>query len=157
MKGENYPKVTDGNKDQILSELKKLIGERVSVNIIAVIPKEGKLIFSEASDDLAKAAKGEKNEKVKEATKNNKTLAKIISNYNLGDKLDGVVTGIVDFGIFVKIDNEVEGLIHKSEIDWGLVENTKDYAKIGDNVKVEVIEIKDGKISLSMKKLKPNP
>lgn len=157
LKGENYPKVTDGNKDQILSELKKLIGERVSVNIIAVIPKEGKLIFSEASDDLAKAAKGEKNEKVKEATKNNKTLAKIISNYNLGDKLDGVVTGIVDFGIFVKIDNEVEGLIHKSEIDWGLVENTKDYAKIGDNVKVEVIEIKDGKISLSMKKLKPNP
>ena len=64
------------------------------------------------------------------------------------------ITGIVDFGIFVKIDNEVEGLIHKSEIDWGLVENTKDYAKVGDTVKVEIIEIKDDKISLSMKKIK---
>ena len=48
-------------------------------------------------------------------------------------------------------------MIHKSEIDWGLVENTKDYAKVGEKVKVEVIEIKDDKISLSMKKLKENP
>lgn len=118
LKGENYPKVDDGNKDQILTELKKLIGERVPVSIIAVIPKEGKLIFSEASDELAKATKGEKATKDTENTnKNAKTIAKIVSHYNLGDKLEGIVTGIVDFGIFVKIDGEVEGLIHKSEID----------------------------------------
>lgn len=156
LKGDNYPKVDDGAKDQILSELKKLIGKRIPVTIIAAIPKEGKLIFSETSDTLAEEVKGDKKSKEK-AVKDSKTITKIVSKYNLGDQLEGVVTGVVDFGIFVKIDNEIEGLIHKSEIDWGLVENTKDYAKVGDTVRVEVIEIKNDKISLSMKKLKENP
>lgn len=160
LKGENYPKVTDGAKDQILTELKKLIGKRIPVSIIAAIPKEGKLIFTESTDPVTQdgklEAKSEKKSGQKEK-KESKTATKIISKYNIGDQIEGVVTGVVDFGIFVKIDNEVEGLIHKSEIDWGLVENTKDYAKIGDTVKVEIIEIKDDKISLSMKKLKENP
>jgi ribosomal protein S1 len=160
LKGENYPKVTDGAKDQILTELKKLIGKRIPVSIIAAIPKEGKLIFTESTDPVTQDGKSEaKSEKKsgQKEKKESKTATKIISKYNIGDQIEGVVTGVVDFGIFVKIDNEVEGLIHKSEIDWGLVENTKDYAKIGDTVKVEIIEIKDDKISLSMKKLKENP
>jgi ribosomal protein S1 len=155
LKGENYPKVIDGSKDQILNELKKLIGKRIPVSIIAAIPKEGKLIFTESTEN----ASGEESKKTKKEDnkKDNKAITKIVSKYNIGDQLEGVVTGVVDFGIFVKIDNEIEGLIHKSEIDWGLVENTKDYAKVGDTIKVEVIEIKDDKISLSMKKLKDNP
>ncbi len=155
LKGENYPKVNDGMKDQILSELKKLIGKRIPVSVIAAIPKEGKLIFTESTENTT----GEETKKTKkdENKKDSKAITKIVSKYNIGDQLEGVVTGVVDFGIFVKIDNEIEGLIHKSEIDWGLVENTKDYAKVGDTVKVEVIEIKDDKISLSMKKLKENP
>lgn len=155
LKGENYPKVTDGMKDQILNELKKLIGKRIPVTIIAAIPKEGKLIFSESTEN----ATGEESKRTKkdDSKKDSKAITKIVSKYNIGDQLEGVVTGVVDFGIFVKIDNEIEGLIHKSEIDWGLVENTKDYAKVGDKIKVEVIEIKDDKISLSMKKLKDNP
>ena len=155
LKGDNYPKVTDGSKDQILNELKKLVGKRIPVSIIAAIPKEGKLIFSESTENTI----GEETKKSKkdDAKKDSKTITKIVSKYNIGDQLEGVVTGVVDFGIFVKIDNEIEGLIHKSEIDWGLVENTKDYAKVGDKIKVEVIEIKDDKISLSMKKLKENP
>jgi ribosomal protein S1 len=160
LKGENYPKVTDGSKDQILSELKKLLGKRISVTIIAAIPKEGKLIFSESTDPVSgetSSTNKEDKKDTKKEKKDTKTITKIISKYNIGDVLEGVVTGVVDFGIFVKIDDEVEGLIHKSEIDWGLVENTKDYAKVGDKVKVEVIEIKDDKISLSMKKLKENP
>lgn len=157
LKGDNYPKVDDGSKDQILFELKKLVGKRIPVTIIAAIPKEGKLIFSESTDPVLEDGELRDNKAKEEALKDNKTLTKIVAKYNLGDQLEGVVTGVVDFGIFVKIDNEIEGLIHKSEIDWGLVENTKDYAKIGDTVKVEVIEIKDNKISLSMKKLKENP
>ncbi|HPX52588.1 MAG TPA: S1 RNA-binding domain-containing protein [Candidatus Paceibacterota bacterium] len=157
LKGDNYPKVDDGSKDQILFELKKLVGKRIPVTIIAAIPKEGKLIFSESTDPVLEDGELRDNKAKEEALKDSKTLTKIVAKYNLGDQLEGVVTGVVDFGIFVKIDNEIEGLIHKSEIDWGLVENTKDYAKIGDTVKVEVIEIKDNKISLSMKKLKENP
>lgn len=155
LKGDNYPKVTDGSKDQILNELKKLIGKRIPVTIIAAIPKEGKLIFTESTENAT--SEETKKSKKDDSKKDNKAITKIVSKYNIGDQLEGVVTGVVDFGIFVKIDNEIEGLIHKSEIDWGLVENTKDYAKVGDKIKVEVIEIKDDKISLSMKKLKENP
>ena len=157
LKGDNYPKVTDGSKDQILTELKKLIGKRVPVSIIAAIPKEGKLIFSESVDPIASELSDNKKSTSSKEKKDTKTLTKIVSKYNIGDIIEGTVTGVVDFGIFVKIDEDIEGLIHKSEIDWGLVENTKDYAKVGEKVKVEVIEIKDDKISLSMKKLKENP
>jgi len=161
LKGENYPKVTDGDKDNIVKELKKLIGKRIPVSIIAAIPKEGKLIFTESTDSVTTAANenGENTSKSasKFAKKDSVKSINMISNYNLGDVVEGTVTGIVDFGIFVKINNEVEALVHKSEIDWGLVEDTKNYAKVGDVIKVEIIEIKEGKISLSMKKLKENP
>jgi len=163
LKGEHYPKVSDGNKEEISKELKKLIGQRLPVTIIAAIPKESKLIFTESTESASPITTNNtefESSTSKLSAKTKKKYSKaidIISQYNLGDIVEGTVTGIVDFGIFVKINNEVEALVHKSEIDWGLVEDTKNYAKIGDTIKVEIIEIKDGKISLSMKKLKENP
>ena len=138
LKPEHYPRISDGDKDKILDELKKLVGEKLSVTIIGVNPKEGKLIFSEKSPET-------------------KDKENIVSRYALGDELTGEVTGLVDFGVFVKIEEGLEGLVHISEIDWGLVENPKTMFKIGEKVKVKVIEIKDGKISLSIKALKENP
>lgn len=138
LKTEHYPRVADGDKDKILDELRKLVGTKIDVVIIGVNAKEGKLIFSEKDTDS-----GEK--------------GKMMDKYTLGDELMGEVTGIVDFGIFVKIEDGLEGLVHISEIDWGLVENPHKFAKVGDRVKVKIIEIKDGKISLSMKALKENP
>ena len=144
LKDENYPKVSDGDKDQILRALKQMIGKRLSVSIIGVIPKEGKLIFSE------RVATGESAAKDMEAaiTKSGRTV---------GEVIDGVVTGVVDFGIFVKLPEGIEGLVHKSEIDWGLVEDPRSMFKVGDKLKARVIEIKEGKISLSIKALKENP
>lgn len=138
LKTEHYPRIVDGDKDKILEELRKLVGTKLSVAIIGVNPKENKLIFSEK--DPSNDEKG-----------------KIIDRYNLGDDLSGEVTGIVDFGIFVKIEDGLEGLVHISEIDWGLVDDPHKFAKVGDKVKVKIIEVKDGKISLSMKALKENP
>jgi len=138
LKTEHYPRVADGDKDKILEELKKFIGQRISVSIIGAMPKEGKLIFSEKSPE----------------TKNKE---KMIGKYTLGDEFMGEVTGMVDFGVFVKIEDGLEGLVHISEISWTLVENPKTMFKIGEKVKVKIIEIKDGKISLSMKALKENP
>lgn len=138
LKPEHYPRVTDGNKDRILEELKKLIGTHIAVSIITASPQEGKLIFSEKNQT----------EKEKE---------KIIEKYAVGDDLDGVVTGAVDFGIFVKLEEGLEGLVHISEIDWALVDDPRKRFKVGDKVRVRVIEIKDGKVSLSIKALKPNP
>lgn len=139
LKEENYPRIEDGDKDKILRELKKLIGKRISVIIINAIPKEGKLIFSE-KDGGTKEAK------------------EVVSgSYVVGEEVEGTVTGVVEFGIFVKLEDGVEGLVHKSEIDWGLVEDTRAHAKVGEKVNAKIIEIKDGKISLSLKALKENP
>ncbi len=139
LKEENYSRVEDGVKDKIMRELKKLIGKRISVSIISAIPKEGKLIFSEKDGGV---------KETKEAS---------TGSYAVGDEVDGTVTGVVEFGIFVKLSDGVEGLVHKSEIDWGLVEDTKAHARVGDRVRAKIIEVKDGKISLSLKALKENP
>ncbi len=138
LKPEHYPRISDGDKDKILDELRKLVGEKLPVTIIGASPKEGKLIFSEKSPDT-------------------KDKENIVAHYALGDELEGEVTGLVDFGIFIKLEEGLEGLVHISEIDWGLVENPKIMFKIGEKVKVKVIEIKDDKISLSIKALKENP
>ena len=138
LKAEHYPRVADGDKDKILEELRKLVGGRISVSVISSIPKEGKLIFSEKNPE-------------------SKEKEKITGKYVVGDEVIGDVTGIVDFGIFVKLEEGLEGLVHISEIDWALVENPRALFKIGQNVRVKIIEIKDGKISLSIKALKPNP
>jgi len=135
---EHYPRVSDGDKDKILDELRKLVGEKLSVSIIGVSPKENKLIFSEKNPEL-------------------KNKIKIIERYVVGDELEGEVTGVVEFGVFVKIEEGLEGLVHISEMDWGLVENPKTMFKVGEKVKVKIIEIKDEKISLSIKALKKNP
>jgi small subunit ribosomal protein S1 len=138
LKTEHYPRVSDGDKDKILEELKKLVGQRISVSIISVLPKEGKLIFSEKNPEQ-------------------KDKEKIIGKYKIEDEVEGVVTGIVDFGVFVKIEEGLEGLVHISEIDWSLVEDPRTLFKVGQRVKVKIIEIKDEKISLSIKALKENP
>jgi len=135
---EHYPRVEDGNKDQILSELKKFIGTKLAVQIINASPKEGKLIFSERGMV-------------------EKDKAEIVSKYHVGDEVEGEITGIVDFGVFLKVQEGLEGLVHISEIDWGLVEDPKSLFKVGEKVKAKIIEIKDDKISLSIKALKENP
>ncbi|MEI6396774.1 MAG: S1 RNA-binding domain-containing protein [Candidatus Taylorbacteria bacterium] len=138
LKAEHYPRIADGDKDKILDELKKLVGTHIGVSIITADPKEGKLIFSEKGSE----------QKEKE---------KIVSKYEVGDEVDGTVTGVVDFGVFVKLEENLEGLIHISEIDWGLVEDPRQFVKVGQKIRAKIIEVKDGKISLSLKQLKANP
>ena len=135
---EHYPRVDEGDKNKILDELKKLVNAKVQVQIIGVEPKEGKLIFSEKNI----------NQEEKDT---------IIDNYKVGDELEGEITGIVDFGIFAKIKGDIEGLIHISEISWSLVEDPRSLFKVGDKIKVKIIEIVGGKISLSIKALTKNP
>ncbi len=138
LKVEHYPRVADGDKDKIFEELKKLVGQKLHLSVISVSPKENKLIFSEKTFE----------EKDKE---------KLVNKYAVGDEVSGEVTGIVDFGLFLKVEEGLEGLVHISEMDWGLVENPRAIFKVGDKLKAKVIEVKDGKVSLSIKALKPNP
>lgn len=77
-------------------------------------------------------------------------------NLKIGDVVEGVVSGILTYGLFVTFDG-LEGLVHVSEIDWGHVANPQKFAKPGDKLKVQVIGVDADKISLSAKRLKPNP
>jgi small subunit ribosomal protein S1 len=138
LKPEHYPRVEDSDKDKILQELKKLVGTKIAVTMISANPKDGKLIFSEKD--------GSPEER-----------QEVISKYAVGDELDCEVTGIVDFGVFLKIEDGLEGLVHISELDWGLVEDPRQMFKLKDKVRAKIIDIKDGKISLSIKALKDNP
>ena len=136
---EHYPRVESGDKDAIVNQLKKLVGQKLSVNVLSVNPKEGKLIFSEKGERVSTREKS------------------IPSKYSVGDTLTCSVTGIVDFGIFLKLEEGIEGLVHISEMAWSLVENPRALYKVGDEVKAQIIEIKDGKISFSIKALTENP
>lgn len=138
LKSNHYPRVEGGDKVKILEELKHLVGAELQVVITDINYKENNLIFSE------KNVKDENTEK-------------IISNYSVGDIIESEISGIVDFGIFLKIDEKIEGLVHISELDWSLVENPHEMFKVGDKIKAKIIDIENNKISLSVKALKQDP
>lgn len=135
---KHYPRVEGGDKAKILTELQRFVDQTLEVTILDLAPKEGKLIFSEKSVE---------SDELKE------TLAR----YEVGSTVKGEVTGVVDFGVFIKIEEGLEGLAHISELDWGLVENPSDLFKVGDAVEAKIIHIEGGKISLSIKALKTDP
>lgn len=140
LSNEHYPRIEKGDTGKILEELKKFVGQDLKVKIIDLNPRSNKLIISE------KEAVGE----------NIKTL---LAKYKTGDIIDGIISGIADFGAFVKFaDNPaIEGLIHISELDYKLIDNPKEIVKIDEAIKAKIIELKDDKVFLSLKALKPNP
>ena len=137
LSAEHYPRVGSADKDEILQRLNSLVGKSIKVRILDAIKKENKLIFSE-----------------KEAIKDG--LAERFSSLKVGDVVKGVVTGVVDFGVFVNVDG-IEGLIHISEISWERVNNPSDYVKIGDEIEAKIIAIDKERLSLSMKQLTEDP
>ncbi|MFH1546546.1 MAG: S1 RNA-binding domain-containing protein [Patescibacteria group bacterium] len=135
---EHYPRVNGANSNEILSRLQKYIGEKFTVQALTAEADEGKLIFSE------KAALGKKR---------NTAMRKL----KIGDKIEGKVTGIVNFGIFIMFNDCLEGLVHLSEIAWGKVSDAANYARVGETKEAVIIGIDTDKISLSMKRLTPDP
>lgn len=133
----HYPRVNGADSNQILQRLQELVGKRFRVKIINIDKENGKLILSE------KAAMEEQRQSALEGLK-------------VGDTVDGRISGVVKFGIFVAF-NGLEGLVHISEIAWGHVKNPLDYGKLGEDVKVMVIGVEGDKISLSMKRLTEDP
>lgn len=133
---EHYPRVGN-DKDEILSRLAKFEGHGMQVKVLDLDKSTSKLIFSEKV-----ARKGE--------------FEELVSDIKVGDILDGTVSGVVDFGIFVSL-GKLEGLVHISEISWGKVDHPSNFAKVGDVVRVQVIAIDADKISLSMKRLQADP
>jgi small subunit ribosomal protein S1 len=137
LSAENYPRVSGADKDEILNRLMRLVGKALTVRILDLDRRDNKLIFSE------KAARREDTEGK-------------VAQMKVGDVVEGVVTGVVDFGIFVNVDG-VEGLVHISEIAWDRVESPAKYVKVGQTIKAKIISIDRDKLSLSMKQLESDP
>ena len=74
-------------------------------------------------------------------------------DYRIGMILTGKVTGLQPYGAFVMLDDNTQGLIHISELKHGYITNIDDYLKVGQMVKVMIIDIDEytGKISLSLR------
>lgn len=135
---ENYPRVSGGEKGKILEKLKSLVGTNIDVKIIDVNEEGDKLIVSE------------------KAVWETKQVS-VLSKYKVGDKVEGDVTAVTDFGAFVRFDENLEGLVHISEIAWQRIDHPRDVLKVGDHVAAEIINIEGSKIFLSMKKLVDDP
>lgn len=133
----HYPRVTGADKDEILQKLNNLTGKIIRVRILDVSKRDNKLIFSE-----------------KEAIKDD--MQNRFSELKVGDEVEGVVTGVIDFGAFVNVDG-IEGLVHISEISWERVEDPKKYIKTGQKVKAKIIAIDKDRLSLSIKQMQEDP
>lgn len=146
---EHYPRIEEGDASQILAHLQQFVGKEMEVKILDLDPQESKLIFSEKAVE-------------------SKTIQHLLKNYKVGDKIEGKITGVADFGAFIKFaigkkdkNNElanIEGLIHISELDWQLIHDPLEVVKIGETVKAQIVDItKEGRVSLSLKALKKDP
>lgn len=133
----HYPRVSGADKDEILQKLNALVSQSLRVKILDVSRKDNKLIFSE-----------------KEAVKGD--MQQRLENLKPGDEVEGVVTGVIDFGAFVNVDG-IEGLIHISEISWERVDDPRNYVKVGDTVKAKIISIDKDRLSLSLKQTSEDP
>jgi len=137
---EHYPRVDDGNRAKILEELKKFVGQELTVKVIDANPRNDKLIISE-----------------KEIT--SEDMKESLAKYKPGDVVDGIISGVADFGAFMRFaaDPKIEGLIHISELSHRLIENPKEVVKVDDVVKAKIVDIKDGRVTLSLKALREDP
>ncbi len=133
----NYPRVSNSDSVEIIDRLKKFIGHAFTVKIITIDESAGKIVVSEReamAEERSKALEG----------------------LGIGEEKDGIVSGLVKFGLFVAFDG-LEGLVHISEIAWGHVKNPSEFAAVGDRVRVKIIGIDGEKLSLSIKQLTKDP
>lgn len=138
--GEHYPKVAPEDRNELGAALQKLVGEEITVKILDANPRTEKFIISE-----------------REA--NELSTRELVKNYTVGQEVDGIVSGVADFGVFVRFtDNpNIEGLIHISELSHQIVTNPKEVVKLDEAIRVKITDIKDGRISLSLKALQADP
>src|SRR3989344_885493 len=148
-------------KVKILKELQKFIGKTLEVKVLDLLAEENKLILSEKA-------------------KTEQAIKKILDQYKKGDIIEGKITGIADFGAFIRFplpeetaqnstetnaepsgsgskNSSIEGLIHISELDWQLAQNPAEVVKVGEVIKAQIIDINNNQVFLSLKSLKENP
>lgn len=126
-------------------KLDQLLGRSLSAKVIEVNREQNRLVFSEKL--------------VSDADKIAKT-AKAIKKLKLGDNYEAQITQVVPFGFFVQIiveKEEIEGLVHISEISWQKVDDLSKLFAPGSKIQVKVISLEGGRVQFSVKQLLPDP
>lgn len=136
-------KFAAGSEAELKESLKILSGKTLRVKVIELDKEKNRFVLSE-KDALT--------------TYSEESRKKRLSEIEIGSSVEGIVTGIMPFGVFVDLDG-VEGLVHISEIAWEKVNHPSNYFKVGQKIKVMVLGIDEAsnKLALSVKKLIPNP
>jgi small subunit ribosomal protein S1 len=133
LKAEHYPKIVGGDPDKILKELQKFVGTEMTVRILNLKPRTGEVILSEKLQDME-----QREEQLK--------------NYKTGQTVDGIITGIMEFGVFIKFGQEnIEGLIPVAQMPQSIAQNLSENFKIGDAKKAMIVDITNGKVFLTLK------
>ncbi len=136
----HIPAIRRGTNTQRAGEIKsEMMGKTLALKVIEVDQTERRLVFS------ARVVKEGHREKR-------------LNEIEIGSVIKSRIVNIVDFGVFVDLEG-VDGLVHKSEIDWERIPHPSKIFKLGDEIEVKVIGIDKDKerISLSRKVLLPNP
>lgn len=121
-----------------VEDLNEYLNKEIQVQVFDVIEEENRLILS-AREILREKAEEERKAKV--------------SNVEVGLVTEGIVESLQPYGAFVNLGNGLSGLIHVSQISEKRIKHPSAVLAVGDTVKVKVIAVKDGKLSLSMKAL----
>jgi small subunit ribosomal protein S1 len=123
------------------AELSERIGESLTVRLIEVDPLENQLVFSERA-----------------TSRRWDSPAELLHRLQPGDVCQGVVTNLTTFGAFVDLGG-VEGLVHISELSWERVRHPSDALSAGQDVEVQVLGVHpdQGRVALSLKRLRPDP
>lgn len=121
-----------------IEDLETYLLKDIEVRVIEVNQAENRLILS-AREILREKEK--------------KAMEERIANVKIGSVVTGKVESLQNYGAFVRLEDGLSGLVHVSQISRKRVKSPKDVLSVGDEVKVKIIGLKDGKISLSMKAL----
>lgn len=121
-----------------VEDLNDYLNKQIQVQVFDVIEEENRLILS-AREILREKAEEERKAKV--------------SNVQVGLVTEGTVESLQPYGAFIDLGNGLSGLVHISQISEKRIKHPSAVLAVGDKVKVKVIAVKDGKLSLSMKAL----
>ena len=129
------------NEEERNKVLANYVGRRVQLKVIECEPSQERVVFSERA---AMAGEGRRRQ--------------LFQTLKIGLVIEGVVTNITDFGVFVDLGG-VEGLIHVSELSWGRVSHPSEVMSVGDRVNTMVLQVAEesARVALSLKRLYPNP
>ena len=142
----NQTGISSMSKDDVSAipmKLNELVGKEIKVKIMELDRKKNRMILSE------KLVVNAQSVKEREAT---------LKRVKVGDIIEGEVTGITPFGIFVNAEG-LEGLVHLSEMSWDKVDNPAALYKVGQKIKVQLIGLSDNgkRVAYSVKKLTADP